>query len=138
MQPLSLPKASVKRFFEAGLVAVLAAAMMAAAASPTRSAQSATSYVHGRLIDGKGKPIAVAQVLLMSIDTSTVFAGAASGSDGTFSFYGMRPGHYGVIAQKTPACAISHAISIHPGKTYDVLLRMPSSSRCYGPTHFKP
>jgi protocatechuate 3,4-dioxygenase beta subunit len=137
MQPPSSPKGSSRHAVAAAIAALVLAAALGAVA-PARSAQSPTSYIHGRLIDGKGKPVAVAQVLLMSIATSTVFSGAASGSDGTFSFYGMKPGPYGIIAQKTPACAISHAIAIKPGKTYDVLIRMPSSSRCYGPTHFKP
>jgi hypothetical protein len=120
------------------VLVVALAAVTASVAAPARSAQPATSHVHGRVIDGKGKPVVTAQVLLMSIATKTVFAGAASATDGSFSFYGMDPGPYGVIAQKTPACGLSHAIEIKPGKTYNVLIRMPSTSRCYGPTHFKP
>jgi hypothetical protein len=138
MLPRSWPKVSAGRFLRIAASAAFAAVLAAGIAVPARSSRTATSYIRGRLIDGNGKPIAVAQVLLMSIATSTVFSGAASGSDGTFSFYGMKPGPYGIIAQKTPACAISHAIAIKPGKTYIVLLRMPSTSRCYGATHFKP
>jgi protocatechuate 3,4-dioxygenase beta subunit len=106
---------------------------------PARSGEPAsTSHVHGRLVDANGKPIAVAQVLLVSITTKTVFAGAASATNGTFTFWGMEPGPYGIIAQKKMACAISHAISIAPGKTYDVVVRMPATGRCYGATHFPP
>jgi hypothetical protein len=138
MQPPSSPRASRNRRFTNALVVALAAVAVSGSVAPARSTQPATSHVHGRLIDGKGKPVVTAQVLLMSIATKTVFAGAASAADGSFSFWGMEPGPYGVIAQKTPACGLSHAIEIKPGKTYNVLIRMPSTSRCYGPTHFKP
>jgi protocatechuate 3,4-dioxygenase beta subunit len=119
---------------------MLAAALLASLypGAPARSAASAESHVRGKLIDGNGKPIDVAQVLLIAIATKTVFAGAASAKDGTFRFWGMQPGSYGIIAQKKMACAVSHALTIKAGKTYDVLLRMPSTSRCYGATHFPP
>jgi hypothetical protein len=138
MQPPSSPRASFKLIFRTALALALAAVVLSGNIAPARSAQPATSHLHGRIVDGKGKPVVLAQVLLMAIATSTVFAGAASASDGSFSFYGMDPGPYGVIAQKTPACGLSHRIQIKPGKTYNVLIRMPSTSRCYGPTHFKP
>jgi protocatechuate 3,4-dioxygenase beta subunit len=120
----------------AALLAMLAASLLTIA--PARSAPSTESHIHGRLIDGNGKPIDVAQVLLVVIATKTVFAGAASAKDGTFRFWGMQPGQYGIIAQKKMACAVSHVISIKPGKTYDVVVRMPSTGRCYGATHFPP
>jgi hypothetical protein len=139
MQPPSSPKANGNRSILTGSAAVALVAITVFGSGITaRSAQSPTSHLHGRVIDGAGKPVVTAQVLLMSIATKTVFAGAASARDGSFSFYGMDPGPYGIIAQKTPACGLSHAIQIKPGKTYDVVVHMPSTSRCYGPTHFKP
>jgi hypothetical protein len=120
------------RAFAAATLAILTVSAAVAATPPVKST------VRGRVVDGHGKSVVVAQVLLVSIQTKTVFAGAATASDGTFSFHGMQPGPYGLIAQQRRACAVSHALSVKPGKTYSVLMHMASSSHCYGAIHFAP
>jgi hypothetical protein len=76
--------------------------------------------------------------LLVSILSKTVFAGAATATDGSFEFHGMPPGPYGLIAQIKRECAVSHAITVKPAKTYDVVMHMGLSSHCYGAIHFAP
>jgi protocatechuate 3,4-dioxygenase beta subunit len=118
--------------------ATLAVFALGNGAYAAQTGQPVKSTVRGRVLDAHGKPIVVAQVLLVSILSKTVFAGAATATDGSFAFHGMQPGPYGLIAQLKRECAVSHAITVKPAKTYDVVMHMDSSSHCYGAIHFAP
>jgi len=118
--------------------ATLAVLALGTGAYAAQAGQPVKSTVRGRVVDANGKPVVTAQVLLVAILSKTVFAGAATATDGTFEFHGMQPGPYGLIAQSKRECAVSHAITVKPTKTYDVPMRMGSSSHCYGAIHFAP
>lgn len=125
-------------FRRAVAITALAVLALANGATPASAGKPVKSTVRGRVLDGNGKPIVSAQVLLVSIVSKTVFAGASTATDGSFEFHGMQPGPYGLIAQIKRECAVSHAIAVKPAKTYAVVMHMGSSSHCYGAIHFAP
>jgi protocatechuate 3,4-dioxygenase beta subunit len=119
-------------------IAALAVLALVNGTHAARAGQPVKSTVRGRVLDASGKAIVSAQVLLVSILSKTVFAGASTAVDGSFEFHGMQPGPYGLIAQIRRECAVSHAITVKPTKTYAVVMHMGSSSHCYGAIHFAP
>jgi large repetitive protein len=103
----------------------------------TLAALSPAPEVAGTIVDYNGKPVPGVPISIVAIDSEDqVTKKTVSESNGSFSFTGLAPGAYGVVAKTDSACAISDAIRVDIGFTSIVRLRL-AKGWCYGPAlHF--
>jgi hypothetical protein len=110
------------------LVICLALALAALAPPPE---------IAGTIVDYNGKPVSGVTISLVGvISEDRLTKKAVSESDGSFSFTGLAPGGYGLVAKTDGACAMSDAIWVDVGFTRVVRLRL-TKGYCNGPAlHF--
>jgi hypothetical protein len=80
--------------------------------------------IAGTLVGDDGKPVSGVSVSVELVPSGPEASKTASQADGSFSFTGLAPGAYGVVAKTKSACAFSSAVSVHPGFTSVVHLHL--------------
>jgi large repetitive protein len=88
--------------------------------------------IAGTVVDYNGKPVSGVTISLVGvISEDRLTKNTVSASDGSFSFTGLAPGGYGLVAKTDAACAMSDAIWVNVGFTRVVRLRL-TKGYCYG------
>jgi large repetitive protein len=104
---------------------VICLALVLAALSPPPE-------ITGTIVDYNGKPVAGVPISVVAVNSEDqVTKKTVSESNGSFSFTGLAPGGYGLVAKTGSACAISDAIEVDIGFTSIVHLRL-AKRWCYG------
>ena len=86
-------------------------------------AQAGTGSISGNVSDHQGSPLAGAQVTLTNLTTKESTNGSTDGT-GSYSFAGLKPGHYTVLFESKGLVAKTQSVEVKPGKKSKVSERL--------------
>ena len=86
-------------------------------------AQAGTGSISGNVNDHQGSPLAGAQVTLTNLTTKESTNGSTDGT-GSYSFAGLKPGHYTVVFESKGLVTKTQSVDVKPGKKSKVSERL--------------
>jgi hypothetical protein len=91
----------------------------------TLAVSSPAPEITGTIADYNGKPVSDLSISVVGLNSEQrVTQTTRSGFDGSFQFYDLAPGFYGLRAKTDLGCAISDPIRVERGFTTVVRLRL--------------
>jgi hypothetical protein len=126
-----MPRVKLFRCLAAAATCIIAISLVAPAAPAQAKAQAqaktktpaTTGSISGNVSDHQGSPLAGAQVTLTNLTTKESTNGSTDGT-GSYSFDGLKPGHYTVVFESKGLIAQTHSVEVKAGKKSKVSERL--------------